>query len=326
MNLEDRLDEEHAAALRAIPPGFMDLSDIDAARQRFAAMFEELSATLPPVEGVSVEEHTVPGPERVPDTQIRLYRPTNAGEPLPCLLWFHSGGMVMGDLDQDDFACSLYAAEVGCAVASVDYRLSPEHPFPAPLEDGYAALRWLATSGAASVDPGRIAVGGASAGAGLAAGLALFARDKAEYDIMFQMLIYPMLDDRNVTDSSHEIDDLRTWNREANLVCWDAYLPNRTTAVDVSGYASPSRATDLSGLPPAYIAVGDLDLFRDEDLEYARRLLKAGVPTDLHVYAGAFHGSDNLVPMSTISERQISDRNVALRHAFSVQFVTGHQQ
>jgi acetyl esterase/lipase len=199
-------------------------------------------------------------------------------------------------------------------VASVEYRLAPEHPFPAPVEDCYAALKWLAAhSSELGVNKSRIAIGGASAGGGLAAGLALLTRDRAEVEVAFQLLIYPMIDDRNITSASETIPDTFVWTRENNLMGWRAYLGREPGGADVSPYAAAARATDLRGLPPAYIPVGDLDLFLDENITYAQRLLAAGVPTELHVYPGAFHGFNGFVPGAAVSRRFNADRDHALK-------------
>ena len=213
--------------------------------------------------------------------------------------------MVLGNAAMEDPQTKAVAVEMGCVVASVEYRLAPEHPHPAPIEDCYAGLKWFAdNSESLGVDRGRIAVGGASAGGGLAAALALLARDRGEVDLIFQQLIYPMLDDRNITPASHYVQHPKVWNREANITGWSALLGKPAGSDE-----------DLSGLPPAFIIVGELDLFVDEDIEYAMRLIQAGVPTELHVFPGAFHGSDIMVPMSDTSRRWAAIRSGALRQA-----------
>jgi acetyl esterase/lipase len=194
--------------------------------------------------------------------------------------------------------------------------LAPEHPFPAPVEDCYVGLKWLfAHANQLGVEPSRIAIGGASGGGGLAAGLALLARDRGEVQVAFQLLIYPMIDDRNVTPASYAITDPRMWNRESNRLGWKAYLGRDGGGADVSPYAAAARATDLANLPPAYIPVGALDLFVDEDIEYAQRLIQAGVPTELHVYPGAFHGFDLFAPSAMVSKQFKADRDSALKRA-----------
>ena len=212
----------------------------------------------------------------------------------------------------EDAICKGIALGGECSVAAVEYRLAPEHPHPAPVEDCYAGFTWLASNAAhIGVDDARIAVGGSSAGGGLAASLTLLARDRGEMDIAWQMLIYPMLDDQNTTRSSRYVTHPKVWNREANLAGWNALLEGNAGGPDVSPYAAAARAEDLSGLPPAYIAVGELDLFLDEDIEFAQRLLAAGVPTELHVYPKAYHGSDLLAATTETSQRWIADRDEA---------------
>ena len=205
-------------------------------------------------------------------------RPASAN-PAPALLWIHGGGYVMGTAKQDDRLCRRFARELGVTVAAVDYRLAPEHPYPAPLEDCYAALTWLAALPA--VDPARVAIGGASAGGGLTAALALLARDRGEVTPTLQLLAYPMLDDRSA--SGPENPNYRLWSPKSNRFGWAAYLGNADPNIAV-----PARHEDLSGLPPAWIGVGTNDLFHDEDLAYAERLTAAGVPCQVEVVPGAF--------------------------------------
>jgi acetyl esterase/lipase len=200
--------------------------------------------------------------------------------------------MVLLSADNDDADCAARASAHNCLVASVDYRLAPETPAPGLVNDCYAGLKWLAANARdLGIDAGRIMIGGASAGGGLAAGTALMARDSGGPHLTAQLLVFPMLDHRNETPSSHAILDLRVWNRSANLAAWKAYLGGRAP----SAYSSPSIADDLSGLPPAYINVGTFDMFLDEDIAYATALNRAGVGCELHVYPGAFHGSAGFV-------------------------------
>ena len=221
---------------------------------------------------------------------------------------------MLGSVERDDLLAAHLAKVAQCVVVSVEYRLAPEHPFPAPVEDCYAALKWLAThTGELGVAPSRIAIGGASAGGGLAAGLALLTRDRAEVELAFQLLIYPMIDDRNVAPASGTLPDTFVWTRENNLMGWRAYLGREPGGADVSPYAAAARADDLAGLPPAYIPVGDLDLFLDENIEYAQRLLAAGVPTELHIYPGGYHGFNGFAPDADIAQRFNNERDEALR-------------
>jgi acetyl esterase/lipase len=317
MDFIERLDPELAAALQAFPAeGLADLNDIGAARTAAARMLEVFQAQAPAIEGVKTEDRLIQGPASYIDVPIRIYQPTDRPDLLPGLLWIHGGGYVLGNIEFDDAIVKQLAKNVECVVVSVDYRLAPEHTFPAPLEDCYAALRWMcARADEWGIDSSRIAVGGASAGGGLAAGLALLARDRAEVHVAFQLLIYPMIDDRNITLASQAITDVRVWNREKNLLGWKAYLGSEAGSNDVSPYAAAIRATDLSNLPPAYIPVGALDLFVDENIEYAQRLIQAGVPTELHIYPGTIHGFDRLAPSATITRRFIAEQNEVLKRA-----------
>jgi acetyl esterase/lipase len=223
---------------------------------------------------------------------VRLFRPTGVGEPAPALLWIHGGGYVLGRAQQDDKLCRRFSRRLGATVASVEYRVAPEHPYPAPLEDCYSALTWLA--GLPTVDPARVAIGGASAGGGLAAALALLARDRGEITPAVQLLAYPMLDDRSSTGPKNP--NYRLWSPNSNRFGWTAYLGDADPQVAV-----PARRDDLSGLPPAWIGVGTNDLFHDEDLAYAERLTKAGVPCQVEVVPGAFHGFDLFLPKAQVS-------------------------
>ncbi|MGF1597199.1 MAG: alpha/beta hydrolase [Acidimicrobiales bacterium] len=314
LDLTNYLDAEHLSVLRAMPADLLDLRDIPAARQRFEAALEAMPAVELPPE-VAISEELVPGhdPED-PPVRIKIYRPEGLAAGAAALYWIHGGGMVMGSADQDDSRCAVWAAALGALVVSVDYRLAPEDPYPAPLDDCYAGLVWLASSSSdLGVDPDLIAIGGASAGGGLAAGLALRARDAGGPAICYQHLVYPMIDDRNDTHSSHAITDPRVWNREANRLGWAAYLGQSGQGGEVPIYAAPARATNLKGLPPAYLPVGSLDLFLDENIDYAQRMLQAGVPVELRVYPGAFHGSNGFASRTAISRRWIKDELDAAR-------------
>lgn len=242
-------------------------------------------------------------------TRLRLFRSVSATEPGPALLWIHGGGYVLGDARQDDALCQRFSDCLGATVASVDYRLAPEHPYPAPLEDCYAVLHWLTTLSA--VDPQRIAIGGASAGGGLAAALALLARDRSEIAPAFQLLVYPMLDDRSSQNPSNP--NFRLWNPRSNAFGWSSYLG----AAD-PGIAVPSRRDDLEGLAPAWIGIGTNDLFYPENLAYAQRLKAAGVPCDVEVVEGAFHGFDALAPTLPVSQRFFAKQCDAVRAGLGV--------
>ena len=226
---------------------------------------------------------------------LTWYEPTAEGRTASAaMLYLHGGGMI-ASLEQTaavyDVAVRQYVSRSGVPALVVDYRVAPEHPHPTPVEDCYAALQWLEAHAAElNVDPTRLAVGGDSAGGGLAAGVALLARDRIGPRLALQLLIYPMLDDRTVIPDPQLPPEFLVWNYDDNVTGWGALLRGASGGADVSPYAAPARATDLTGLPPAYIDVGDLDIFRDEDVDYARRLLAAGVPTELHVFPGCPHG------------------------------------
>ena len=224
---------------------------------------------------------------------VRLHRPPGATGAGPALLWIHGGGYVIGTPKQDDVLLPRFAKALGVTVAAVRYRLAPEHPYPAGLEDCYAALTWLA--GLPAVDPSRIAIGGASAGGGLAAALAQLAHDRGEVAVAAQLLVYPMLDDRSATAPGLDDPSHRMWTQKANRYGWSSYLGDADPEVAV-----PARRKDLSGLPPAWIGVGTLDLFHDEDVAYAERLRAAGVPCDLEAVPGVFHGFDGVIPKSAV--------------------------
>jgi acetyl esterase/lipase len=226
------------------------------------------------------------------DVRLTLLRPGDAVGDLPLLYWIHGGGMVIGNRHMDDARLGEWCRSLSCACASVEYRLAPEAPYPVPLDDCDAGLRYVFHHAAdLRIDAGRIGVGGRSAGGGLAAALALRSRGGREHPVSFQYLEYPMLDDRMDTPSSG-VDGLPVWSRESNAFGWRSYLGDRYGTDDVPPDAAPARARKLAGLPPTFIGVGTADCLRDEAIDYAARLCRAGVSTELHVYAGAVHGFD----------------------------------
>ena len=241
---------------------------------------------------------------------VRLHRPANAAGPTPALLWIHGGGYLFGTAAQDDGVCRQYVDRLGITVAAVDYRLAPEHPYPIPVEDCYSVLTWLARL--PGIDSDRIAIGGASAGGGLTAALAFLARDRAEVTPVLQVLSYPMLDDRSV-DPSLDDTGFRLWNPASNRIGWQFYLGGADPAVAV-----PARRDDLAGLPPAWLGVGTLDLFHREDLAYAERLDAAGVPCEVHVVPGAFHGFDRIAAKSSVARAYFDSQATSLRKALSL--------
>ncbi|GAA1701607.1 alpha/beta hydrolase [Kribbella yunnanensis] len=306
------IDPELTPWLAMIPE--VDLSDMTVVR----AQRSELQHLIPPVvvpDGIEIREVTIRGRDGY-DIRAKVYTPTGLDGLRPGFVYIHGGGFVMGDIEMMEQGAVDIAAEAGAVVVSPDYRLAPEHPFPAGLEDCYATLEWLAANAnELGVDPDRIAVGGGSAGGGLSAGVALLARDRSGPAICFQVLEIPELDDRLETESMREFVDTPLWNRPAAEYSWKYYLSGTPETLGLQ-YAAPSRAEDLSGLPPAYVSVCEFDPLRDEGIIYAQRLLQAGVSTELHHYRGTFHGS-GLVATAEVSKRMASDVMDAIRRALS---------
>jgi acetyl esterase/lipase len=325
-NLVERLDPEikgQVKAMMELPSPSFD--DLPAARIALKKMAEKIRGKMPVFHGITTEDRSIPGPEGAPDITVRIYRPEKQSGLLPALLWIHGGGYMLGDLDQDDFYCKKLLTAGDCLVISVAYRLAPEYPYPAPIEDCYAALKWLSThAGELKAERNRIAIGGASAGGGLAAGLALLARDRAEVGVIFQLLIYPMIDDCNIAQADDSNPETILWKRGDNLTGWRSYLGCEPGGKGVSCYAAASRADDLKGLPPAYITVGDLDLFAQENIDYAGRLVQAGISTELHVYPGGCHSFDMLAPNAGISRRFNADIQCALKKLYTAEQETNH--
>ena len=267
---------------------------------------------------VLVREVQLPGAGGNPLVSVRLLQPALRKGPMPLLLWVHGGGLIMGSPEQDDRTNMAFVRSLGVTVAAVRYRLAPGAHAPAAAEDAYTALVGLAArADELGVDPSRIAIGGASAGAGLAAAAALMAHDRPGPEPMFQLLVYPMLDDRTVTRTDMDTRDVHVWTPGSNRYGWTSYLGQEPGGADVSPYAAPARREDLRGLPPAWIGVGSNDLFHDEDLEYARRLRSAGVDCTVQVVPGAFHGFDALFPKAEVSRRFWRDQAAALDEAWS---------
>ena len=274
-----------------------------------AQMTQELSPST-----VTAEERTIPGPDG--EIPIVIYQPPDEA-PRPGLLWIHGGGYITGTA-RDDINGYAFAEHVGATVVSVDYRLAPEVTYSESVSDCFVALNWLVDhAGELGVIKNRVAIGGASAGGGLSAGLTLYNRDQGGPAIAFQLLIYPMIDNTHNTPSGHEITFERVWNRAVSLKAWRMYLGEEYGTDQVSPYAAAARATDLSGLPPAFVTVGTLDLFRDESIDYAQRLMAAGIPTELAVYPGMYHGGETLVPQAALSRRMRMDYLDALKRALA---------
>lgn len=251
----------------------------------------------------AVEERAVPGPDGAPDVSLLICRPTAFPHAVPAIFHIHGGGMVFGTNRSGVPEMLDWAEDLGLAVVSVEYRLAPETQHPGPVEDCYAGLLWTVEHAAElGIDPSRVVVAGASAGGGLAAAVALLCRDRGMPALFGQMLIYPMLDDRNDTHSAHQMAGLGVWDRAANETGWTALLGEARGGPDVSPYAAPARAEDLGNLPPTFIDCASAETFRDEDVEYATRIWQAGGDAELHVWPGGFHGFDAMAPQAAISQ------------------------
>ena len=316
MNIRDRIDTESRGPLDEMhaetPGGFNAIKDIRERRQKLEEQQQKWAKDQPPNENVVTEDREIPGPEEAPPVGVRVYRPKAASGVLPGIFFIHGGGMIMGAVEGENLKATELCEAIQAVVVSVEYRLAPEHPHPAPVRDCYAALKWMAQNADEwAFDVDRLAVVGGSAGGGLTIATTMMARDKGFPRICFQMPLYPMIDDRNETPSSYEIMDVGVWDREGNVEAWQWYLGGKSA----DNYAAPARAENLAGLPPTFIDVGELDLFRDEDIQFAARLIQAGVPTELHVYPGAYHASEVFAPESALSQSILARRTEALLRA-----------
>jgi len=313
----DRLDaasrEPLEALLQAIPGGFNSIPDIVERRALVDGLLAAQMAEVPPTDRVVAEDRVIAGPQGAPDLRVRVYTPVDGtGAVLPGILYIHGGGMIMGSLEANELTCAMLCEAVNAVVVSTDYRKAPENPHPAPSHDCYAALAWTVEHASAlGIDTDRLGVFGGSAGGNLAIALSLMARDRGAPAITYVMAPYPMIDDRNQTPSSREITEVGIWDRAGNIEAWAWFLGG--AAADA--YAAPARATDLRGLPPMFIDVGDMDLFRDEDVDFAGRLLQAGNPLEFHVYPGAYHASEIFAPTAELSQRIWDTRIAALTRA-----------
>lgn len=316
-------DPELGAALAALGSGAREPftpENLAARQERDAAARSRPTVRELRADGrFEVEELRVPGPPGGRDVTLVSARPAGADGPLPLLYYLHGGGMIMGN------AWSVlprllreWALPLGLAVVSVEYRLAPRTRYPGPLEDCYAGLVWTAEHAAElGIDADRVIVGGKSAGGGLAAALALLTRDRGGPVPIGQLLLCPMLDDRGETFSSHQLAGVDTWDRTSNATAWQAALGDRYGAADLPPYAAPARATDLSGLPPAYVDVGSAETFRDEGVAYADAIWRAGGQAELHVWPGAFHGFDTIAPRAALSRDARDARTRWLRRVLA---------
>ncbi len=317
MSIEKRIDPKSNRALKAfkknLPKGLNGIKDINERRRLLYENVQKMKAIFPPSTNILCENHFTRRKNGGEDLKLRSYRPKYKKGTLPCLYYIHGGGMIMGTAENDDANASRLSEELGVVVVSVDYRLAPEDPHPAQINDCYNGLLWIESQKESlKIDTSKIALYGQSAGGGLVIATSMMVRDRGGPEIIFQMPIYPMLDDRHETPSSYEIVDIGIWDREASIEAWNWYLGGK----DADPYAAPSRATSLKGLPPTFIDVGELDLFRDENIIFAQRLLEAGVTTEFHLYPGAYHASENFAPDADLSKTIWSKRIEALKKAF----------
>lgn len=290
--------------------------DLEASRALILDVVGPINAGID-TSALDIDDRVIPGPPDAPDVTVRVYRPRGVTSPVPAVLKIHGGGFVTGSVETEHGMDVELCRELGVVVVSVEYRLAPEHPFPAALDDCSAALAWLHEDAKTlGVDPTRIAVKGGSAGGGLAAALALLARDRGGPPICFQCLSAPELDDRLETESMQQFVDTPVWNRPSAEQSWAWYLGDAPRD-QVSHYAAPARATSLAGLPPAYIATSQFDPMRDEGILYAMRLLQDGVPVELHSTAGTFHGSQ-VVADAGVTQRENAEVLAVLRHALDL--------
>jgi acetyl esterase/lipase len=317
MSSRHLVDPELLPALDGFPALRWSRETLPASRAAIAELFA-IPQAWPDGPDVETFERHVSGPREAPDVRVLVHRPTEPSAHRPVLLHIHGGGYAIGLPEMTAQYHRGLVRELACVVVSVDYRLAPETPFPGPLEDCYAALKWVhGHAQMLGVDPRRIAIGGESAGGGLAAALAVLVRDRGDVPIIFQLLIYPMIDDRTATRlSPHPYTGEFVWTEADNRFGWRSYLGGEPGTGGVSHYAAAARTQDLSGLPAAYISVGALDLFLDENVDYAMRLTRAGVPTELHVYPGAFHGYA-INPEADITKFSAANSLRALRRAFA---------
>jgi acetyl esterase/lipase len=309
-------DPELAAALEAVAemvPAAIMPEMIPAMRVGLAVLDVPI-AELTRDGAIEIEERQVPGPAGAPEISLLICRPRGAGTGLPAVYHTHGGGMIVGNYRTGLPDMLDWALEFNLVVVSVEYRLAPEHPDPAPVEDCYAGLVWTAEhADELGIDGGRIIIAGGSAGGGLAAGVALMARDRGGPVLAAQMLMCPMIDDRNNTPSSRQMAGKGVWDSTSNDTGWRALLGEAVGGPDVSPYAAPARATDLSGLPPTFIDVGSAETFRDEDVAYASRIWQAGGVAELHVWPGGFHGYEGMAPHAKISKATVAARADWLR-------------
>lgn len=323
-NIEQRCDPEMKEGL-AIFQNFWDIKtpytveDIPQLREKIHAIFDANVTSAPVLSQVSISEIEVLRENGLEPLTLRVYKPHYATtQQLPGILWIHGGGMIFCNAAYDDIDCAEYAVEVGAIVVSVEYRLAPEHPFPLPHNDCLDALTWLLTKGQeVGVKQQNVCVAGRSGGASLAASTVLRARDLSLPRLRCQLLIYPMLDNTATTSSAQEFSDAAAWGGNMNRVAWQCVLGEHGMAQTPSCYAIPARCKDFTNLPPTFIQVGALEIFRDESIQYAQNCMRAGVETALSVHSGLYHGGDMFNPASSLTATVKQERFIFLRKYLS---------
>jgi acetyl esterase/lipase len=318
--MEHSIDPELIDLLEVLPKEPLTAETLSSWR----AMNVPLPAMDPSTLGIECSTRYAKGLNGAPDVPLRVYAPPDSSRLHGCVFHIHGGGFVMGDAAEEEPFHRLVCAQLNCVVVCVNYRLAPETRYPGNIEDCYAGLSWLFEHASSlNIDVGRVGVMGESAGGGLATALALKVRDRGEFPLAFQHLLYPMLDDRTcVLTNPHPFTGRLVWTHQSNHFAWSALLGHPPGRDGVSPYAAPARAQRLEGLPPTFIATGALDLFLEEDIDYARQLSRAGVAVELHVYPGTFHGFD-LHPTAQVAQAVRSDRLAALTRAVGKLTVTG---
>jgi acetyl esterase/lipase len=316
----DGLDRELRVPLEELletfPGGVCAIEDLTERRRIDAMLAAEMVEGVKAAQTCSTEDVWVSGPAGCADVPVRIYRPRRLQPASPAVFFIHGGGMCLGDLDCEHGTAVRICEELETLVVSTGYRKAPEHPHPAQVDDCYAALRWMSGNAISlDFDPGRLAIFGGSAGGNLALATALKARDLAGPALSYVMALYPMVDHRNTTPSANEVTEIGVWDRRTNVEAWEWFLGGQ----EPDGYAAPLHAEDLGGLPPTFIDVGTADLFRDEDLALAQRLLAAGVTTELHVYPGVYHAAELYAPDAEAARHMWTVRFRALRRALGIQ-------